>query len=99
MSARRYDSFHMGRSSIDLYSNDVGVPFEEIRSFAAYVGGSPTNISVGARRLGLRIGIVTSGPTEWVARHLDRIGDVRAGRLHDQDRLGDGLEVGAEVHG
>src|SRR5947199_539153 len=59
MSARRYDSFHMGRSSIDLYSNDVGVPFEEIRSFAAYVGGSPTNISVGARRLGLRTALLS----------------------------------------
>ena len=27
----------MGRSSIDLYSNDIGAPFEEITSFAAYV--------------------------------------------------------------
>src|SRR5437588_826083 len=49
----------MGRSSIDLYANDVGAPFEEIESFAAYVGGSPTNISVGARRLGLRTGLLT----------------------------------------
>ncbi len=54
-----YDSIHMGRSSIDLYSNDVGAPFPEIRSFAAYVGGSPTNIAVGARRLGLRTALVT----------------------------------------
>jgi putative hydrolase of the HAD superfamily len=29
----------------------------------------------GARRLGLGVGIVTSGPTEWVARHLDRLGE------------------------
>ena len=36
--ARTYDSLHMGRSSIDLYSNDVGAPFSEIGSFAAYVG-------------------------------------------------------------
>jgi len=49
----------MGRSSIDLYSNDVGAPFTEIKSFAAYVGGSPTNISVGARRLGLRTALLT----------------------------------------
>jgi 5-dehydro-2-deoxygluconokinase len=54
-----YDTLHMGRSSIDLYSNDVGVPFEEITSFAAYVGGSPTNISVGARRLGLKTALLT----------------------------------------
>jgi 5-dehydro-2-deoxygluconokinase len=55
----RFDTLHMGRSSIDLYSNDVGAPFPEIRSFAAYVGGSPTNISVGARRLGLRTALLT----------------------------------------
>ncbi len=57
--ARQYDSVHMGRSSIDLYSNDVGAPFVNITSFAAYVGGSPTNISVGIHRLGLKSAIVT----------------------------------------
>jgi 5-dehydro-2-deoxygluconokinase len=55
-----YDTLHMGRSSIDLYSNDLGAPFPEITSFAAYVGGSPTNISVGARRLGLRSALLTA---------------------------------------
>jgi 5-dehydro-2-deoxygluconokinase len=55
-----YDIFHMGRSSIDLYSNDVGSPFANITSFAAYVGGSPTNISVGARRLGLNTALLTA---------------------------------------
>jgi 5-dehydro-2-deoxygluconokinase len=49
----------MGRSSIDLYSNDVGAPFVDITSFAAYVGGSPTNISVGAHRLGLKTALLT----------------------------------------
>ncbi len=58
--SRSYDSLHMGRSSIDLYSNDVGSPFPEIRSFAAYVGGSPTNISVGLRRLGLKPALLTA---------------------------------------
>lgn len=58
-STRRYDALHMGRSSIDLYANDVGAPFVEIESFAAYVGGSPTNISVGARRLGLNSALLT----------------------------------------
>ncbi len=58
-STRTYDSLHMGRSSIDLYANDVGAPFVEIKSFAAYVGGSPTNISVGGRRLGLRTAVLT----------------------------------------
>jgi len=57
--SRTYDSLHMGRSSIDLYSNDVGAPFPEITNFAAYVGGSPTNISVGGRRLGLKTALLT----------------------------------------
>jgi 5-dehydro-2-deoxygluconokinase len=55
-----FDTVHMGRSSIDLYSNDVGAAFVDIRSFAAYVGGSPTNISVGGRRLGLNTVILTA---------------------------------------
>ena len=57
---KKYDSLHMGRSSIDLYSNDVGSPFVDITSFAAYVGGSPTNISVGAKRLGLNTALLTA---------------------------------------
>jgi 5-dehydro-2-deoxygluconokinase len=55
-----YDVLAMGRSSIDLYSNDVGAPFVDITSFAAYVGGCPTNISVGTRRLGLRSALLTA---------------------------------------
>jgi 5-dehydro-2-deoxygluconokinase len=57
---KTYDLLNMGRSSIDLYSNDVGAPFVNITSFAAYVGGSPTNICVGARRLGLKTALLTA---------------------------------------
>lgn len=60
MNPRRYDLLTMGRSSIDLYSNDIGAPFTDITSFAAYVGGCPTNISVGARRLGLNTALLTA---------------------------------------
>ena len=60
MMSKAYDSLHMGRSSIDLYSNDIGAPFVEIESFAAYIGGSPTNISVGGKRLGLRTALLTA---------------------------------------
>ncbi len=58
--SKTYDSLHMGRSSIDLYSNDIGSPFVDIDSFAAYVGGSPTNISVGGKRLGLKTALLTA---------------------------------------
>ena len=60
MTDRKFDILLMGRSSIDLYANDVGAPFPEIKSFAAYVGGCPTNISVGTRRLGLRSVLLTA---------------------------------------
>ncbi len=63
MTDRNFDILLMGRSSIDLYANDIGAPFHEIKSFAAYVGGCPTNISVGTRRLGLRSILLTAvGP-------------------------------------
>lgn len=65
---KRFDLITMGRSSIDLYSNDVGSRFEEIASFAAYVGGSPTNIAVGAKRLGLEVALLT-------AIGQDKVGD------------------------
>jgi len=55
-----FDVLNMGRSGIDLYSNDVGAPFEQITNFAAYVGGSPLNICVSARRLGLKTALLTA---------------------------------------
>src|SRR5256714_12124882 len=60
MTDRNFDILLMGRSSIDLYANDIGAPFHEIKNFAAYVGGCPTNISVGTRRLGLRSALLTA---------------------------------------
>jgi 5-dehydro-2-deoxygluconokinase len=60
MTERKFDILSVGRSSIDLYANDIGAPFHEIENFAAYVGGCPTNISVGARRLNLRTALLTA---------------------------------------
>jgi 5-dehydro-2-deoxygluconokinase len=57
---RDIDVVCFGRSSIDLYSNDIGAKFEDITNFAAYVGGCPTNIAVGTRRLGLRSALITA---------------------------------------
>src|SRR5438034_5987044 len=75
---RLYDVITMGRSSIDLYSNDIGAPFVEITSFAAYVGGCPTNVSVGTRRLGLRSALLTAVGDDqvgdFVTAFLDREG-------------------------
>ena len=57
---RSYDVLAVGRSSIDLYAKEIGVPFTEIKNFAAYVGGCPTNISVSTRRLGLRTALLNA---------------------------------------
>jgi 5-dehydro-2-deoxygluconokinase len=55
-----FDVLAMGRSSIDLYAHQVGVPITQVTSFDAYVGGCPTNISVGTRRLGLNSALLTA---------------------------------------
>jgi 5-dehydro-2-deoxygluconokinase len=70
MTGRQYDVMAMGRSSIDLYSNDIGAPFVEITNFAAYVGGCPTNISVGTRRLGLRSALLTAVGDDQVGNFI-----------------------------
>ena len=59
-SPAQFDLITMGRSSLDLYSNDIGSPFVDITNFAAYVGGSPTNIAVGAQRLNVKTALLTA---------------------------------------
>ncbi|MFB6272319.1 MAG: 5-dehydro-2-deoxygluconokinase [Salinibacter sp.] len=71
----QYDVLTMGRSSIDLYSNDIGTPFPEIESFGAFVGGCPTNISVGTRRLGLRSALLTAVGEDPVGDFIERFLD------------------------
>lgn len=60
MSEKTYDLICMGRSSIDLYSNDSGATFQDIASFSSFVGGCPTNIAVGTTRLGLKSILLTA---------------------------------------
>jgi len=55
-----YDVLAIGRSSIDLYAHEIGAAIADVRSFDAYVGGCPTNVSVGTRRLGLRSALLTA---------------------------------------
>jgi 5-dehydro-2-deoxygluconokinase len=73
---RPYDVLAMGRSSIDLYAHEIGRPIADVRSFDAYVGGCPTNVSVGTRRLGLRSVLLTAVGDdqvgEFVTAFLDR---------------------------
>ena len=73
---RAYDVLCMGRSCIDLYAHEIGVPITSVRSFDAYVGGCATNVSVGTRRLGLRSALLTGVGTDqvgdFVLNFLDR---------------------------
>jgi 5-dehydro-2-deoxygluconokinase len=59
MQEKLLDLITMGRSSIDLYSQNIGVDFVDIKGFNAFVGGSPLNIAVGARRLGATVSLLT----------------------------------------
>ena len=50
----------IGRVSIDLYAEQLGVPLAEVETFAKSIGGSPTNVAVAAARLGTRSAVVTA---------------------------------------
>jgi 5-dehydro-2-deoxygluconokinase len=71
-----YDVLAIGRSSIDLYAHEIGRAIADVRSFDAYVGGCPTNVSVGTRRLGLRSALLTAVGDDqvgdFVTAFLDR---------------------------
>ena len=49
-----FDLLTFGRASIDLYSKDIGAEFNDIKELSTSIGGSPVNIAVGARRLGIQ---------------------------------------------
>jgi 5-dehydro-2-deoxygluconokinase len=49
----------MGRVSVDLYPEQLGVPLAEVRTFRKMLGGSPTNVSVAAARLGRSAAVIT----------------------------------------
>jgi 5-dehydro-2-deoxygluconokinase len=55
-----YDLITIGRVSLDLFSEQIGVPFIDIQSFDSGVGGSPTNIAIGSSRLGLNVATLTA---------------------------------------
>src|SRR5437870_2411811 len=65
-----YDVLAMGRSSIDLYAHEIGSQIQDVRSFDAYVGGCPTNVSVGTRRLGLRSALLTAVGDDQVGNFI-----------------------------
>ncbi len=89
--ARQLDLIAVGRSSVDLYGEQIGGRLEDMTTFAKYVGGSPTNTAIGAARLGLRAGLLTRVGADHMGRfireQLAREGVDTAGVLTDPDRL------------
>ena len=80
--ARPLDVICIGRCSVDLYGEQVGGRLEDMSSFAKYVGGCPTNISVGCARLGLKSALVT------------RVGDEHMGRFIREQAAREGVDTG-----
>jgi 5-dehydro-2-deoxygluconokinase len=54
-----FDLITMGRVSVDLYPEQIGVHLADVRTFAKSLGGSATNVSVAAARLGVRAAVIT----------------------------------------
>ena len=64
------DVITIGRSSVDLYGQQVGGRLEDMASFAKYIGGSPTNIAAGSARLGLKSALITRVGDEHMGRFI-----------------------------
>src|SRR5581483_3667855 len=86
-----FDVVTIGRSSVDLYGKQIGSRLEDIASFAKSVGGSPTNIAIGAARLGLHAALITGVGDDQMGRfileQLRREGVVTSGIRVDKERL------------
>jgi len=54
-----YDVLTMGRVGVDLYPLQSGVRLADVRTFAKSLGGTATNVAVGAARYGHRSAVIT----------------------------------------
>lgn len=89
--AKTLDVITIGRSSVDLYGQQIGSRLEDIGSFAKSVGGCPANIAVGTARLGLKSALLTRVGDEQMGRfireQLAREGVATGGVVTDKERL------------
>ncbi len=72
------DLLTVGRVNFDLYAQQAGVPFAEVRGWDSMAGGSPANAALAAARLGVKAGLVSAVGEdlvgEWVLRDLENAG-------------------------
>ncbi|SIS99242.1 5-dehydro-2-deoxygluconokinase [Alicyclobacillus vulcanalis] len=69
-SDRPLDLVTLGRACVDLNALDYNRPLEQTKTFVKYVGGSPANIAIGARRLGLRTGMIAKVSDDAMGRFV-----------------------------
>ncbi|NHU85969.1 5-dehydro-2-deoxygluconokinase [Kocuria sp. JC486] len=73
-----HDLVTMGRISVDVYPQDIGVGLEDVQTFGKYLGGSPTNVAVAAARHGRNTAVITrTGPDpfgDYLRSELERYG-------------------------
>jgi 5-dehydro-2-deoxygluconokinase len=62
----------IGRISVDIYPNDIGVDLEDVTSFGKYLGGSPSNVAVAAARHGRQTGVITRTGDDAFGTYLHR---------------------------
>lgn len=65
------DIVAMGRSTIDLYANEIG-PLEDAVTFTKYVGGSPANTAVAMKNLGLKVGYIGKVSDDPLGRYIQK---------------------------
>jgi 5-dehydro-2-deoxygluconokinase len=91
MTNKSLDLIAIGRSSVDLYGQQIGSRLEDIASFAKSVGGCPANIAIGTARLGLKSALITRvGPEQmgaFIREQLVREGVAVDGVRTDGERL------------
>jgi 5-dehydro-2-deoxygluconokinase len=75
------DLITIGRSSVDLYTQQIGGRLEDAITFVKAVGGCPSNIAIGTARLGLKSAVIT------------RVGDEHMGRFIREQLAREGVDV------
>ena len=60
----------MGRVSVDLYPEQIGVTLAEVETFAKSLGGSATNVAVAAARLGHSSALITKAGDDGFGQYI-----------------------------